>query len=301
MIYTLTLNPSIDYIVDSPELKIGATNRATAEQMRAGGKGINVSIMLKNLGLPSVALGFVAGFTGEEIIRAVHELGIEERFIRLKKGSSRINIKLRTSCETEVNGVGPEVTEEDLELLMGQLTELKEGDILIISGSAPAGLGKNIYADILDRIRENKVKVAVDASGELLINALPYSPFLVKPNEHEISAVTGIDPEGGYEELIKGAKQLQAMGAINVLVSAGSKGAVMLDPDGRSYIQKAPVIDTVNTVGAGDSMVAGFISAYLRGASPAEICCVAVAAGSASAAQEGFASREDVLRLQRLL
>ncbi|MBQ1894346.1 MAG: 1-phosphofructokinase [Clostridiales bacterium] len=295
MIYTLTLNPSIDHMIDVGDIKRGGTNRAVSEQMRAGGKGINVSLMLRNLGLPSVALGFVAGFTGEEICKEVRQMGIDERFIRLKEGCSRINTKIRSGGETEINGIGPEISPEDIESLLSTTDKMIDGDILVMSGSAPVSVPASIYADIMRRVSGRDIKIIADASGDLLRNTLPFHPFLIKPNRDELAALTGVTPDGDADEMLRGARLLRDAGALNVLVSMGSDGAVLLCSDGSVFKAEAPSIIPVNTVGAGDSMVAGFIFEYLRGSDMAKILKTAVTAGSASAATEGFAGMEDVI------
>lgn len=298
MIYTVTLNPSIDHLIGISDLKIGGMNRAVSEQMRAGGKGINVSIMLSNLGMKSVALGFTAGFTGEEIRRSVRSLGIEERFIQLTEGISRINTKLRTSEETEINGTGPVIVPEAVNALMSELDKLQNGDVLIMSGSIPRGVPVSIYADMIGRVADKDILTVVDASGELLEQVLTCSPFLVKPNAYELAELTGIDAAGGSEEMIKGAEELIAKGARNVIVSMGAGGAVMVTSDGEIFVREAPAITPVNTVGAGDSMVAGFLYRYLNGAGKEDAFRTAVAAGSASAAKEGFATIEEIRRYE---
>ena len=305
MIYTLTMNPSLDYVVDVENFKLGMTNRTTAEQMVPGGKGLNVSMVLSALGVPNKALGFIAGFTGEEIERRMKETGTDCEFIRVQNGMSRINVKLRTEDGTEINGMGPELSEEYIGQLMEKLEKLTQGDILVLAGSVPKSAGDRFYAEITEKMSKKGVLVVVDASGEQLRQVLPHHPFLIKPNRQEISEFFGVERiENGFE-LMEYAKKLQRLGARNVLVSLGGEGAMLVTENGDIYVKAAPKGELINSVGAGDSMVAGFLYGYLYGAGEASDKQVGnvnfhraldygVAAGSASAFSEWLADKEAV-------
>ncbi|MGM9613128.1 MAG: 1-phosphofructokinase [Butyricicoccus sp.] len=300
MIYTVTLNPSLDYIVDVDTFQLGRTNRTAAEQIQPGGKGINVSRMLKGLGIDSVAFGFAAGFTGEEICRRLSELGLHTDFIRVEQGMSRINFKLRTIEGTEVNGRGPTLETRHLDALAARLEGLRPGDVLCLSGSTPAGVPGTIYRDLAAKAAAAGAKTVVDAAGELLTDALAARPFLVKPNQHELGALFGVEIRT-RGETVSYAKQLQARGARNVLVSLGGAGAVLAAESGEVLELAAPRGTVVNTVGAGDSMVAGFLAGWQERPDAAHALRMAVAAGSASAFSEGFAGRESVEKLYQEL
>ena len=249
MIYTLTMNPSLDYIVDVEQFKLGLTNRTTKEQMFPGGKGFNVSMVLQNLGMENTALGFVAGFTGEEIVRKMKETGVRCEFIEVENGISRINVKLRTIDGTEINGMGPELESRHLEILYGKLECLKENDILVLAGSTPKTVPATFYADVTKWMSERGVKVVVDASGALLKQVLPCHPFLVKPNRQELSEFFGVELLMETSEIVTYAKKLQQQGARNVLVSLGGDGAILLSEQGKTYVQNAPKGEVVNSVG----------------------------------------------------
>ena len=296
MIYTVTFNPCLDYIVGVEDFQLGMTNRTCSEQMFAGGKGINVSVVLKNLGIESTALGFIAGFTGEEIRRKVEKMGITSEFIQLANGFSRINIKLKSIDGTEINGTGPSIGSEELERLQGKLDTLKKGDVLILAGSIPASLPDSIYSDIMERLEGKGVMIVVDATKDLLVNVLKYHPFLIKPNNHELGDIFGAEIKE-RDQAAPYAKKLQEMGARNVLVSMAGKGAVLLAEDGSIYESPAPKGKLINAVGAGDSMVAGFIYGYLNGGSYADAFRYGVCTGSASAFSEELATKKEVLAL----
>lgn len=293
MIYTVTFNPALDYAVHTAELQLGETNRADREQLLAGGKGINVSIVLKNLGIESTALGFIAGFTGEEILRRVKEDGICARFISLKNGFSRINVKLKGKTETEINGIGPEIDKEALSELFAQLKELTAKDTLVLAGSIPASLPDTVYMDIMEMLAEKQVKIVVDATKDLLVNVLKYHPFLIKPNNGELGEIFDVKL-GTREEVIPYAKKLQEMGARNVLVSMAGKGAVLLTETGEIYQSPAPKGTVKNSVGAGDSMVAGFLAGYEREGNYEKAFKLGVATGSASAFSDNLATAGEV-------
>lgn len=296
MIYTVTFNPSLDYIVSVDNFKMGMVNRTTKELMYPGGKGINVSMVLSNLGIKNTAFGFSAGFTGEEIIRKVREKGIEAEFIFVKEGNSRINVKLRANEETEINGKGPKITEENIEELYTKLDSLKEGDILVLAGSIPDVMPKSIYMDIMKHLQEKNLMVVVDATKELLLNVLPFHPFLIKPNNHELGEIFGVEITT-KDQVVEYAKKLQEKGAKNVLVSMAGEGAVLVTEDRQEYKAEAPKGKVINSVGAGDSMVAGFLYGFLKNKDYQEAFAYGVCTGSASAFSEELAQKEQVEEL----
>ena len=293
MIYTVTFNPSLDYTVDVPDFALGKTNRTTAEQLFVGGKGINVSVVLRNLGQESTALGFVAGFTGDEITRSVQSLGIRADFIRIADGISRINLKLRTYDGTEINGMGPVIRPEALNALNARLDTLTSGDVLVLAGSIPASMPASVYSDIMRRLQSKGVTFVVDATKDLLFNVLQYHPFLIKPNNHELGELFGVALTT-RDSVVPYARKLQEKGARNVLVSMAGEGAVLVAEDGAVYMSPAPSGTLVNAVGAGDSMVAGFIAGWLEQKGYAHAFHMGIAAGSASAFSEYLATREAV-------
>lgn len=297
MIYTVTCNPSLDYIVSVDNFRLGMTNRTDSEKILPGGKGLNVSMVLRNLGMESIALGFAAGFTGEEIIRRVEKAGLNTDFIFLKEGISRINLKLRSVDGTEINGRGPDVGEGEIQALMEKLDCLDEGDILVLSGSIPGSVPDNLYEKILERLDRQNVKIVVDAEGKPLLNVLKYHPFLVKPNHHELEDLFGVKLQG-KEEAIPYAKKLREMGALNVLVSMGAEGAVLAGADGMVYAAPAPEGKLINSVGAGDSMVAGFLAGWEERKDYRYAFFMGLAAGSASAFSELLATEEEIEALR---
>lgn len=292
MIYTVTLNPSLDYIVRVGNFKEGSVNRTNGETVLAGGKGVNVSLVLHRLGCDTIALGFLAGFTGEEIARLIRETGCPEDFIFLKNGFSRINVKLKSREETEINGVGADVSEADLALLLQKIEGASEDDVLVLAGSVPKSLGSGVYRRIADAALKRKMKVVTDAAGDLLREVLPCRPFLVKPNHHELGELFDVTIQT-REEAVVYAKRLQEQGAENVLVSMASQGAVLVTKDA-VYTADAPQGTVVNSVGAGDSMVAGFLCGFLEEGGYENALRMGIAAGSASAFREDLASKEDV-------
>lgn len=296
MIYTVTFNPSLDYIVSVDNIKLGAVNRTNKEIMNPGGKGINVSLVLQNLGLDSIALGFQAGFTGKEIVRLIEEQGIHSNFIEVGKGLSRINVKVRSNEESEINGMGPEIDDADIEKLYAQLEQLKDGDTLVLAGSIPAVMPKTMYRDIMDRLSGKKLQIVVDATKDLLMNVLKYHPFLIKPNNHELGEIYGVTLNT-RDEVIPYAHKLQEEGARNVLVSMAGEGAVLLAENGQVYQSEAPKGKVQNSVGAGDSMVAGFIAGYQASGDYEQAFYMGVCTGSASAFSEGMATKEAVHEL----
>lgn len=293
MIYTITLNPSLDYFVTVEHLEVGRTNRATSEQIWTGGKGLNVSVMLKNLGIDSTVLGFTAGFIGKEIMHRIEAQGIQNGLIWLPEGNSRINVKIKNMEGTEINGIGPDIPEEELDKLLASAGQLKRGDFLVLAGSVPAGMPHHIYEKLMAATAGKGVEVIVDAEGSLLRQVLPYHPFLIKPNHHELGDLFGVEIKE-RSEAIPYAKKLQEEGARNVLVSMAGKGAVLLSEDGRVLEMEAPKGKVKNAVGAGDSMVAGFLTGWLDRKDYEYAFKIGVCAGSASAFSEGMATRLEV-------
>lgn len=293
MIYTLTFNPSLDYILTVPEVRLGETNRAKSEQIFPGGKGINVSMILKKLGVESTALGFVAGFSGEELVRELKELHIKTDFIVLPNGLTRINVKVKSESETEINAAGPHINEEALQCLYAKLDMLQSGDVLFLSGSIPTGLPDTIYQDIMARLQDKGVLMVVDAIKDLLLNVLQYRPFLIKPNHHELGDLFGVSIESREEAAIY-AKKLQEMGARNVLVSMAGDGAVFVSEDGCILESAAPKGKVVSSVGAGDAMLAGFMAKWLATGDYEKAFLMGLAAGSATAFSAHMASGEKI-------
>lgn len=293
MIYTVTFNPSLDYIVSLDGFEKGRTNRTVAERLVPGGKGINVSAVLHNLGIGSVALGFVAGFTGAQIEKELEKTGLCTDFIRVSGGFSRINVKLKDYDGTEINGMGPDIGGADVKLLYGKLDKLGNDDVLVLAGSVPGCLPAEIYRDMMEFLQGRGVRFVVDAAGELLLGAISHRPFLIKPNRQELGELFSVTLSS-RESAVPYAKKLREMGAENVLVSMGGAGAVLVDETGAVHMLQAPKGTLVNAVGAGDSMVAGFLAGYLNKRDYAYAFRMAVAAGSASAFSEGLAGKEDV-------
>lgn len=294
MVYTVTFNPAIDYVMHIDNIAAGFTNRSKNEEIYFGGKGINVSCVLAQLGIKSTALGFTAGFTGEALEKEVTKKGINSDFIRLEKGATRINVKLKGDAETEINAAGPDISATDLEKLFAKLETLKDNDILILAGSVPKSVPINIYETILEKLHNKNVRFVVDATGNLLLNVLKYNPFLIKPNRQELEelfAITIEDEDG----IISAAQKLKNMGAKNVLVSLGGDGAILLDENGNIYKQPAHKITAINTVGAGDSMIAGFIAGLNKGYEYA--LKLGSAAGAATAALPDLATNEKIFEL----
>lgn len=300
MIYSVTFNPSLDYIMNVENFKQGSVNRSDSEEIYAGGKGINVSIVLKNLGVENKALGFVAGFTGKEIEETVKKYGCSADFIELKEGLSRINVKLKGKIESEINGGGPDIDEESLNVLFDKLNEIQDGDILVLAGSIPKSLPKDIYEKIMAKLNHKDIKVVVDATQDLLMNVLKYKPFFIKPNNHELGEIFNRELKND-DEIIECAKKLQEMGAQNVLISMAGDGAILVACDGNVYKSEVPKGKLINSVGAGDSMVAGFITGYLKNNDLHEALKMGVATGSASAFSEYLATEDKVLDLLKQL
>lgn len=297
MIYTVTFNPCLDYVVGVDNLTLGAVNRVSTEAVMAGGKGINVSIVLKNLGHPSCALGFLAGFTGDEIARRLRLQGVDTDFIEVSRGMSRINVKVKSAEETEINGIGPDIAPSDIEALYTKLDALTSDDILVISGSVPAVLPGDIYERIMERLEGRGLRIVVDATRDLLMNVLAFHPFLIKPNNHELGEIFGVELKA-RKDVVPYAKKLQELGARNVLVSMAGEGAVLVAENGDVIESPSPKGTVVNSVGAGDSMVAGFIAGYLESDGSYEKAFrMGVCTGSASAFSLGLAERDQVEEL----
>lgn len=295
MIYTVTLAPALDYGMWLDAVCPGGVNRARQTRLRVGGKGVNVSVVLRGLDMPSVCLGFVAGFTGREILRQIRSEGLREQMIELEEGNSRINVKLKSETETEINAEGPAIHDAAMQALLSQIAKLGPGDVLVLSGSVPAGMDETLYARLTHMAKAAGAEAAVDATGGQLLNALAEGPLLVKPNLHELEQAAGTSIRT-QEELCAQALELRRRGARNVLVSLGAEGALLACGTGL-YICKAPGGTVVDTTGAGDSMVAAYLYACSRRLPDADCLRLCVAAGSASAFSHGLAAREAVFSL----
>ena len=293
MICTVTFNPSLDYIVSVEDFKLGLTNRTSSELMLPGGKGINVSTVLMNLGIENTALGFMAGFVGDEIVRKLEEMGVRSDFIRIPEGVSRINLKLKSIDGTEINGMGPEISAEKVQELMKKLDTLKAGDVLFLAGSIPSSMPDDMYEKIMARLDGKGVMIVVDATRDLLVNVLKYHPFLVKPNNHELGEIFGVELKT-RQDVIPYGKKLQEKGARNVLISMAGEGAVLVAEDGQVFEKPAPKGILVNSVGAGDSMVAGFMAGWMEKQNYEHAFHMGISAGSASAFSENLATKEEI-------
>ena len=298
MIYTITFNPALDYVMTIDKLEVGSVNRSKTEKILPGGKGINVSMVLTNLGVENTALGFVAGFTGKNIEDIIMERGCKTDFVTLKDGVSRINVKLMSEPETEINGNGPSISEAEVAELFSKLDKMKVDDTLVLAGSVPSSLPDDIYSRILEHLKDKGVRIVVDATGDLLVNCLKYKPFLIKPNNFELEQIfnTKLDSR---EDIVRCALKLKEMGAVNVLVSMGKDGAILVDEKGAVHDMMAPDGKVVNTVGAGDSMVAGFLAGYYEKNDYEYALKLSVATGSASAFSEDLATKDDVHKVYR--
>ncbi len=299
MVYTVTFNPAIDYVVHTDELVVGMTNRSKSEEMYVGGKGINVSMVLAELGIRSKALGFVAGFTGRAIEDGAKEKGVETDFVHLESGCSRINVKIKSGEETELSGQGPKIPDKAIEKLLGKLDKLEDGDVLVLAGSIPGTLPSDIYEKILARLSERKIKTVVDATKDLLLNVLKYKPFLIKPNNHELGEMFGVKLKT-EDEIISYAKKLREMGAVNVLVSMAGDGAILVDEDGKVHKCGVCKGTVKNSVGAGDSMVAGFIAGSTKG-DYGYALKLGTATGGATAFSDELAKKEEIYELLKQL
>nr|WP_294679891.1 1-phosphofructokinase [uncultured Blautia sp.] len=298
MIYTVTFNPSLDYIVAVEDFKLGLTNRTSSELMLPGGKGINVSTVLMNLGIENTALGFTAGFVGDEIVRRLEEMGVKSDFIKISEGVSRINLKLKSIDGTEINGMGPEISTDKVQELMDRLDSLGEGDVLFLAGSIPSSMPDDMYEKIMARLDGKGVMIVVDATKDLLMNVLKYHPFLVKPNNHELGEIFGVELKT-REDVVPYGKKLQEKGAANVLISMAGEGAVLIAGNGEVFMEPAPEGKLINGVGAGDSMVAGFMAGWMEKKDYEHAFHMGISAGSASAFSENLATREEIEKVYR--
>lgn len=299
MIYTITFNPAVDYVVYTDELQVGKVNRSKSEEIYFGGKGINVSMVLNELGIKSKAMGFVAGFTGAAIEKGLTDAGIETDFVHLNKGFTRINVKIKSHAETELNGQGPEIPMEKLDELFDRLDGIKDGDGVILAGSIPSYLPSDIYERILERLKDRNIRAVVDATDDLLVNVLKYRPFLIKPNNFELGDIFGVTINTN-EEIVKYAGKLKDMGAVNVLVSMAGDGAILLDEFGKTHVCGVCKGQVKNSVGAGDSMVAGFLAGCAKGDYEYALK-LGTAAGGATAFSDGLAKKDDIFKLLRQL
>lgn len=298
MIYTITFNPALDYIMTVESFDKGIVNRSKSEKILPGGKGINVSLVLSNLGVDNTALGFIAGFTGKNIEDILRSRGCRTDFVALKDGLSRINVKVMGESETEINGNGPRISEDDVKRLYDKLDKLTEEDVLVLAGSVPSSLSVDIYSEIISYVWDKGAKVVVDATGDLLVKCLKYKPFLIKPNNFELEQIFNIKLTS-RENIVKCAYKLKEMGAINVLVSMGAEGAILVDEFGKCYELKAPEGKVINSVGAGDSMVAGFLAGFYEKNNYEYAFKLSVATGSASAFSEELATRDEAIKIYK--
>ncbi|WP_370839167.1 1-phosphofructokinase [Intestinibacter bartlettii] len=296
MIYTVTLNPSIDYVIKVDKLITGNINRVNEEHVYPGGKGINVTRILKSLDNDNIALGFVSGFTGDYIINSLQELNLKSDFIKVKEGFTRINVKVKSEEETEINGQGPKISEEELNQFYKVIDKLVDGDILILSGSIPSCLDERLYESIMKKVEDRDIKVIVDATKNLLLNVLKYKPFLIKPNNHELSEMFNVELNS-TEDVVFYARKLKEMGAQNVLISMGKDGALLVTENDEVFASSVAKGEVVNSVGAGDSMVAGFIAGYLKSNSYEEALRLGAASGGATAFSSDLATREFIDKL----
>lgn len=296
MFYTVTLNPALDYISQVDDFGIGKINRTKTEKILPGGKGLNVSMVLKNLEIDTVAIGFIAGFTGDELRKQMEQKGVKTEFIKVQNGITRINVKISSNQETALNGIGPDIDEKNIEELLQKINEITSDDLVILSGNIPKSIPKNIYPIICDILEKNNVTFVVDATRELLIDVLKYKPFLIKPNKEELEETFKVKITT-KDELVTYAKKLQDMGAQNVLISLGGDGAILLNKEGKVYYSKAPKGKVINTVGAGDSMVAGFLAGYKKTKDYEQAFKMGIATGSASAFSMDLATAKEVENL----
>ena len=300
MIYTVTFNPSLDYVVQVEHFQGDAVNRTSEEHVYPGGKGNNVAVIASNLGMKSRALGFKAGFTGAAMEQMLQEFGCDTDFIALEEGVTRINVKVKSDDEFEINGQGPRIPDEKIRQLYEKLDALESGDVLVLSGSIPNTLPDDMYEQIMERLAGTDVRISVDATKDLLLNVLKYHPFLIKPNNHELGEMFGVTLESD-DEIAEYARKLQEMGARNVLVSMAGDGAILVTEDGSVLKQLPPAGEVVNSVGAGDSMVAGFLAGYLKTGSYEEALKLGTAAGSATAFTSWLADSEAIDKLYKIL
>ena len=300
MVYTLTFNPAIDYVMNLSALSADDINRTESEELYYGGKGINVSAVLSQLEIPNIALGFTAGFTGKKLREMLDKDGIKNDFIELENGFTRINVKVKYGKELDINANGPEITQDKLTELFSKLGQLKEGDWLVLAGSVPPSLPDNLYSKISEELCGKGIRVVVDTTGNQLLNVLKFKPFLIKPNHHELAEIFGQEMVTA-EKITVYAKKLREMGAVNVLVSRGKDGAVLVDGDGGVHIADAVVGKLINSVGCGDSMVAGFIAGYIKSGDYKEALKLSVASASATAFSKELAKAEEINKIYKTL
>lgn len=293
MVYTVTLNPAIDYVVRMDEYKEGHVNRTSSEKLMYGGKGINTSVVLTNLGVDNTAFGFVGGYIGKELESLLHNDGIKTDFVHLQNGNTRINVKIKAHNETEINALGPNISEEELEEFMTKLHKLQNGDFITLAGSVPPSVPKDIYVRIAKALADKGINMVVDAEKNLLTDVLPYRPFLIKPNHHEIGAIFDCELKT-KTEILSAARNLQKLGARNIFVSMAGDGGLFVSENGEAYYSPAPVGKVVNSTGAGDSSVAGFLAEYIRSNDFKKAFVHGLCAGSASAFSAKLATKEEI-------
>ena len=296
MIYTVTFNPAIDYVVELVSFNIGEINRTTREYMNLGGKGVNVSRVLTNLEVPNVALGFVAGFTGDALRSGLERMGVKTDFISLEEGNTRINVNIKGVEETDINARGPEIPNSAIDELFKKLDNLQSGDTLVLAGSIPTSLPNDMYERIMERLYGKGIRFVVDATRDLLVKSLKYEPFLIKPNNHELGESFGLELTTD-NEIIYYARELKKQGAKNVLISMAGDGAILVDENDVAHKIGTPKGKVKNSVGAGDSMVAGFCAGYLEKGDYKYALRMGTAAGSASAFSESLATKQEVIDL----
>lgn len=300
MVYTVTFNPALDYVMNLNKLSTDDINRTVSEELYYGGKGINVSAILFRLGIPNIALGFTAGFTGKKLREMLNADGIKNDFVELEKGFTRINVKIKYSKELDINANGPEITDDKITELFTRLKQLKEGDYLVLAGSVPPSLPDDLYSTILRELYGRGVRAVVDTTGNQLLNVLKYKPFLIKPNHHELAEIFGEEMDSA-EKITVFAEKLKEMGAVNVLVSRGGDGAVLVDGDGGVHIAGAVKGRLINSVGCGDSMVAGFIAGYIKSGNYRDALKLSVASSAATAFSKELAKAEEINKIYKTL
>lgn len=300
MVYTITFNPSLDYVIQVDEFNLNSINRSSNENFFVGGKGINVSRVLNSLGVKSIPLGFIGGFTGDEIVRLLSKEGIESSFTKIRNGETRINVKVSNMGDTAINASGPIIDDLDVMNLFNELKKINSNDIVVLAGSIPRGVNRNIYSFLCEYFKNNNIKFIVDATRDLLVSTLKYNPFLIKPNLEELEETLGIKIKNAAE-VYEACFKLQRMGAINVLVSLGKDGAILVDSNHRCHKLSAVKIDVINTVGAGDSMIAGFIYGYLETNDYHEALKYGISSGSATASLIDLADKDTVLKFYNLI
>ena len=300
MVYTVTFNPALDYVMNVEKLSTDDINRTESEELYYGGKGINVSAILSRLNIPTVALGFTAGFTGKKLKDMLDDDGIKNDFTELNSGFTRINVKVKFGKELDINANGPEITAEKIKELFLKLKKLNDGDYLVLAGSVPASLPDDLYSKILEELSGKNINIVVDTTGNQLLNVLKYKPFLIKPNHHELGEIFGQEMDT-TEKITEYAKKLQEMGAVNVLVSRGGDGAVLVDGNGTVHPAAAVEGTLVNSVGCGDSMVAGFIAGYITNKSYSEALKLSVASSAATAFSKELAKADEIYKIYKNL